>query len=50
MMQKYSEHFVKSKTIMANIHHNDKLVCNPANNASIFWVLDCKEDNLNEQY
>ena len=50
MMRKYSEHLVKSKTIMANIHHNDESARNPANNASMFRVLGCKEDDLNEQY
>ncbi|CAB5395471.1 unnamed protein product [Rhizophagus irregularis] len=49
-MRKYSEHFVKSKTIMAAIHHNDESARNPANNASMFRVLGCKEDDLNEQY
>ncbi|CAB5190273.1 unnamed protein product [Rhizophagus irregularis] len=35
---------------MAAIHHNDESARNPANNASMFRVLGCKEDDLNEQY
>ncbi|CAI2195542.1 8849_t:CDS:1, partial [Funneliformis geosporum] len=35
---------------MTTIHHNDESTCNPTNNASMFHVLGCKEDDLNEQY
>ncbi|PKC15019.1 hypothetical protein RhiirA5_408735 [Rhizophagus irregularis] len=50
MMRKYSEHLVKSKTIMATIHHNDESTRNPTNNSRMFRVLGCKENDLNEQY
>lgn len=50
MMRKYSEHLVKSNTIMTAIHHSDGPARNPANDARMFHVLGCKEDNLNEQY
>jgi len=50
MMRKYSEHLVKSKTIMATIHHNDESTRNPANNSCMFRVLGCKGDDLDKQY
>ncbi|CAB4391120.1 unnamed protein product [Rhizophagus irregularis] len=50
MMRKYSEHLVKSNTLMAAIHHNDDSARNPANNSHMFHVFGCKEDDLNDQY
>jgi len=50
MMRKYSEHLVKSQITMTAIHHNDESARNPANNACLFRVLGCKEDDLDKQY
>ncbi|RGB32826.1 hypothetical protein C1646_762410 [Rhizophagus diaphanus] len=50
MMRKYSEHLVKSNTLMVAIHHNDDSARNPANNSHMFRVLGCKEDDLDDQY
>ncbi|CAB5360661.1 unnamed protein product [Rhizophagus irregularis] len=50
MMRKYSEHLVKSNTLMAAIHHNDDSARNSANNSHMFRVFGCKEDDLNDQY
>ena len=35
---------------MVAIHHSDESARDPTNNACIFHVLGCKEDDLDEQY